>query len=516
MHRWRLIAGFTFVSLAACVAWLFQTSRGLGVTGQWTITPHEWWPIGAWGLPLVVLFLFGGLAALSAYDCFTRAKSPKESRQSAGLCVGAITLFAILWPWFLLGPSGTTNLISASFSDVSNQYFAAAWQMQNARDYTRDYAATEQKPPSIMLAHVATHPPGAVLFYVGARRLYEAIPSLKSTFEGLTRWLTQDDLATAALSANAARRTADRFAGVLQTSNDLPLDAVGGAIFSAFLLSLVVALCVPAIFWLASLGQENLKLQRARGMTAAAFFAIAPAVGLFTFTIDALIAAGILWAVLFLALGLEREKYFWLVLSGALAGLMCFVSFGALAVLAIMGIVVLWHRHRSWLVVLVLALSFVAMWGILLAIFPMQALLIFKQAMAAHRFATLQSRTWDMWVWVNIIVFAVFAGLPLWWMSLVNGAEILRHKCRQITIGQQIGIVTFAVMLLLTLSGGARGEVERLWFFLIAPLAVFASQHLIEKSLSRKTIYLLSALLAAGCIQTILMATALGPLVRPF
>ncbi|MEO6909126.1 MAG: hypothetical protein ABI210_14675, partial [Abditibacteriaceae bacterium] len=73
MLRWRLIAGFTFVSLAVCVAWLFQTSRGLGVTGQWTITPHEWWPIGAWGLPLVVLFLFGGLAALSAYDCFVRA-----------------------------------------------------------------------------------------------------------------------------------------------------------------------------------------------------------------------------------------------------------------------------------------------------------------------------------------------------------------------------------------------------------------------------------------------------------
>jgi hypothetical protein len=516
MHRWRLIAGFTLISLAVCVAWLFQTSRGLGVTGQWTITPHEWWPIGAWGLPLVVLFLFGGLAALSAYDCFMRAKSPKESRQSAGLCIGALTLFAILWPWFLLGPSGTQNLISASFSDVSNQYFAAAWQMQNVRDYTRDYAGKEQKPPSLMLAHVATHPPGAVLFYAGARYLYEAIPPLKSTFNGLPCWLTQDDLATAALTANAARRTANRVAGDPHTPADLPLDAVGGAIFSAFLLSLAVAFCVPAIFWLATLGEENLKLHRARGMTAAALFAIAPTVGLFTFTIDALIAAGILWALLFLALGLEREKYFWLVLSGALAGLMCFVSFGALAVLAIMGIVVLWHRHRSWIAALVLALSFVGIWGVLQAIFPMQSLLIFKQAMAAHRFATLQSRTWEMWVWINAIVFAVFAGLPLWWMSLVNAVETLRNKCRQIAIGQQIGIATFAVMLLLTLSGGARGEVERLWFCLIAPLAILASQHLREESLSRKKIYLLSALLAAGCIQTILMATALGPLVRPF
>lgn len=509
------MAGLTVVSLAGCAAWLFQTSRGLGVAGQWTITPHEWWPIGAWGLPLAVLFLFGGMAALSAYDCFSRAKTPGEARQSAGLCIGALTLFCILWPWFLLGPGGTTNLVSASFSDVSNQYFAAAWQMQNARDYTRDYAAKEQTPSSIMLAHVATHPPGAVLFYAGARSVYEALPPLKSTFDGLTRWLTQGDLATVALSANAARRTAARVAGASQTPADLPLDAVGGAIWSAFLLSLAVAFCVPGVYWLASLGEENLPLRCARGMTAAALFAIAPAVGLFTFTIDALIAAGIVWALVFLALGLERQKYFWTVLSGALAGLMCFISFGALAVLAIMGIVLCWRRQKIALHVAAVIAGFAVVFLVLQLLFPMQLPLIFKQAMAAHRYATLQSRTWGLWAWMNVVVFAIFAGLPLWWMCVTNGAEAIRQR-RHCSVGQQIGIATFVVMLLLTLSGSARGEVERLWFFLIAPLAILAGQHFRESSFPRKKTYLISALLAAGCAQAILMAAALGPLVRPF
>jgi hypothetical protein len=487
----------------------------LGVAGQWIITPHDWWPVGAWGLPLAVLFLFGGLAALSAYDCFMRAKSPGEARQSAGLCIGAITLFAILWPWFLLGPSGTTNLVSASFSDVSNQYFSAAWQMKNARDFTRDYAKTEQQPTSIMLAHVATHPPGAVLFYAGACYLYEAVPPLKSTFDGLTRWLTQGDLATVALSANAARRTAARVAGVSQTPADLPLDAVGGAIWCAFLLSLAVAFSVPAVYWLGAMGEEELALRRARGMTAAALFAIAPAVGLFTFTIDALIAAGVLWALVFLTLGVRRQKYFWLILSGALSALMCFISFGALAVLVISGIVLFWQKQKIPARFASLAVGFAAVIIVLQLLFPMQLPLIFKQAMASHRFATLEARTWHLWVWINIIVFALFAGLPLWWMSLAI-AEVIWNWRKNVTIGQQIGIATFAVMLLLTLSGGARGEVERLWFFLIAPLAVLAGQCLLRRLPARKEIYLISALLAAGCIQTLLMAAALAPLVRPF
>jgi len=103
----------------------------------------------------------------------------------------------------------------------------------------------------------------------------------------------------------------------------------------------------------------------------------------------------------------------------------------------------------------------------------------------------------------------------LWWMCVTNGAEAIRQR-RPFSVGQQIGIATFVVMLLLTLSGSARGEVERLWFFLIAPLAVLAGQHFRESSFPRKKTYLISALLAAGCAQAILMAAALGPLVRPF
>lgn len=489
----------------------------LGVRGQWQITPHEWWPMGAWGLPLVVLLLFGGMAALSAYDCFVRAKSPKESRQSAALSVGALALFTLLWPWFLLGPGGTSNLVSATFSDVSNQYFAAAWQMDEARPFTAAYAATQQNPESVMLAHVATHPPGAVLYYYAARRVYEKLPFLKSTFEGFARWQTNEDLAALALTANASRRTASRVAGAQITSADLPLDAVGGSIWSAFLLSLAAALCVPAVFLLATIGQTDLRLRRTRGLLAAALFAIAPALGLFTFTIDALIAAGVLWALAFLALGLRensgRQKYFWLAASGLVGAFSSFISFGALAAAAIIGIVLLWQRQHFWARLGAVVGGFVVGWLLLIVLFPMNLPAIFTQAMAAHRFATLQSRSWSLWVWINIIIFALFAGLPLWWMSLCSAFNAVREK--RVSLATQIGIAALLTMILVSISGNARGEVERLWLFLIAPLAILAAQWITEVPV-RKQFYGIIALLGAACLQTLLMATALGPLVRPF
>jgi len=505
------------VSLAVCVGWLCQTKLGLGVRGQWLITPHQWWPIGAWGLPLVVLFLFGGMAALSAYDCFVRAKSPKESRQSAGLSVGALALFALLWPWFLLGPGGTSNLVSATFSDVSNQYFAAAWRMDGAREFTGSYSQKQQYPESVMLAHVATHPPGAVLFYYSARRVYEKLPFLKSTFEGFARWQTNEDIASLALTANASRRTAARVAGAESASTDLPLDAVGGAIWSAFLLSLAAALCVPAVFLLAGMGENDIRLQRCRGLLAAALFAIAPALGLFTFTIDVLIAAGVLWALVLMALGLREngnsQKYFWLAASGFLVALSSFISFGALVVWAVIGIVLMWRKQHFPARLGAVILGFIAGWILLKVLFPMHLAAIFTQAMAAHRYATLQSRSWSLWVWINIIIFAIFTGLPLWWMSLCSALGAMRQK--YFSIAMQIGMAALAAMILVSLSGNARGEVERLWLFLIAPLAVLAAQW-ISAVPTRKGVYAIIALLGAACLQTLLMAAALGPLVRPF
>src|SRR5690606_39030888 len=133
------------------------------------------------------------------------------------------------WPWALLGPGGTQNLISSAWSDTSNEYFATAYQVENARYFTREYATQWQKPKAPVQAHVATHPPGAVLFYYGARRVFEAAPFLQDTFGAVAQSLIKEPLLTIAVQATTMRQTAARSAGV-DGAAELPASAAPAAI----------------------------------------------------------------------------------------------------------------------------------------------------------------------------------------------------------------------------------------------------------------------------------------------
>jgi hypothetical protein len=69
-------------------------------------------------------------------------------------------------------------------------------------------------------------------------------------------------------------------------------------------------------------------------------------------------------------------------------------------------------------------------------------------------------------------------------------------------------------MLLLSLSGNVRGEVERLWLFLLPPFAAWAG--LCLHKYGRKRPYLWSGgFIALQAAQTLIMAATLAPLVRP-
>src|SRR5699024_10694004 len=111
---------------------------------------------------------------------------------------------------------------------------------------TRDYAARRQTPSSVLQAHVATHPPGAVLFYYGARRIYEASPFLQSSFGGLAAALTNETVEALATQSQELRASARLAAGVKTPVASLPNSAVGAALWCAFLISLLLASCIPA------------------------------------------------------------------------------------------------------------------------------------------------------------------------------------------------------------------------------------------------------------------------------
>ena len=302
--RW--IASAILVFLTAI--WCFSGRGHLGFSTEWFIAPNQRaWPLGAWLLPFSVLLIFGGAAALSAFDRFKRAKTRREQTNSTIttlVCLG-ITMF--LWPWALLGPGqiqtqsdkltleGRFNIIAAQWSDVSTQYFGLAYQINDAREFSRTYAANQQKPTSRALAHVATHPPGATLFFYGSRRFCETT-GLDGILTGLAATLTSQTPAEMIGAARVARETANLYAGV-GPPPPLPANAIGSALFCAFLMGFSLVLAIPALYGLAFCGGNENGAGERRGLIAVALWVLAPSLNLFAFTLDALVAAGVIWSL---------------------------------------------------------------------------------------------------------------------------------------------------------------------------------------------------------------------------
>lgn len=511
----------TFALLCVLAFWLLVTRSSFGVPHQWYLDPNATpWPFGAYLLPLGVLVIFGGAAALSVYDRFKRAKSEKEKRNSTLTALFCLAIVLFLWPWALLGPGaisqqnphggpprltleGRFNIIAAQWSDVATEYFGVAYQVQDARGFGREYARKWQQPASPFQAHVATHPPGAVLFFYGARRVYEGVAPVKNSFETLAVALTRQKLEESRDLAGALRTSSSRGIGAPDPPS-LPLSAVGGALWSAFLLGFSLVLAIPAVYGLAKSGQSGDEAEK-RGLFAVALWVLAPSVNLFAFSLDAAIAAGSVWTLFLFARALEnpdpKRARFAMIGAGITLALTSFLSFGALAIGAILVLVLIFYRREMLPTRAVeLVLAFGATWLVLALALGFNPIEVFFNAMQVHRFATLGKRSWGAWAAMNLIMWAPFAGFSLLICAL--------RRPQSRFAGAQIGVATLFVLLSLSLSGNVRGEVERLWLFALAPVAVWAA----FAPISTKNRAILLVLQAA---QTVLMAATLGPLIRP-
>jgi hypothetical protein len=499
--------------------WLFIARGAFGLPGQWVLTPNaRFWPVGGWLLPLGVVLLFGGAAALSVYDRFRRAENDQEKRNSTLTALFCLAIVAFLWPWALLGPGsisqsdtrggaprltleGRFNIIAAQWSDVATEYFGVAHQIQNPREFGREYAQKWQNPPSRYQAHVATHPPGAVLWFYGARRVYEGVPALKNGFESLAVTLTGQKLDEMREGASVLRVSSSRGIGAPDPP-ELPTSAIGGALWTAFLLGLSLVLAIPAVYGLAH-GGENNDASEIRGLFAVGLWILAPTFNLFAFTLDALVATGTIWTLFLFSRGLQNSARarIWMFGAGAIWALTSFLSFGALSVGAIL-VLTLAIFQRAQLIprILEIGAAFLAVWLVLALVFAFNPLEVFFNAMREHRSATLQIRSWILWIPMNLVMWAPFAGFAL--------IVCLFRRGKPQNIGAQIGWCALLTLLFLSFSGNVRGEVERLWLFLLAPIAIYAASGDFSPRVR-------AALLGLQALQTLLMAATLAPLVRP-
>jgi hypothetical protein len=204
---------------------------------------------------------------------------------------------------------------------------------------------------------------------------------------------------------------------------------------------------------------------------AVACWALAPAVVLYVATsADAMWAPVLAGALLAAHRGLVRRSWGWTAAGGVLLWLASMLTFAAVLVLPFLAVRALarWREERAWV------LRWAA--GTTVVVLALAALLaattgydVLATVAAINRFWSVApgtSRAYLPWTYGNLVAFAAILGAPLA-AGLVAGTwEALRRRA-----WGSFEVATLACLLAGALWGHTKGEVERMWQFLV-PLAV--------------------------------------------
>jgi hypothetical protein len=479
-----LLVGVQVTATAALLVWLLVLHRPLGKPGEWVYRVNpEAWPLAS-ALPAAAIALVLGLAAflLASWGGRLRGRLAVMPR-----LLGVLLLLAGLPSLYLslaaINPVWLRTLVAYQMSDVSTGYLAEAYRVDGVARYLREFAGNVHRPE-----HLRTRPPGAVLFYYALRRLDEAFPALGDN-------LAVDSVALGGDTAYDLWRYGRGFPG----AGGLGPGSVRVALLAILAICVSAAAAAALLFWLLS-GRRGMAV----GFLAAALLGLSPACALFFQCLDMLV---VFVAVLILAVMGEGwpspRRVFGL---GVLLGLGSMISLSALALAVAVACVsggAKFEKWRSARGLLALVGGFAAVCAVM-ALAGLKPLDVLENALAAHRqIAGADShRSYSVWVWLNVVEFAIFLGLPTfvaacWW------------RRRELSPGAVQALGAAVVLVAVSLGGYVLGETGRI----LAPLMPLMIVYLAESE-DRPGILGIAALLTF--VQTVGMALAMQPVSTPF
>lgn len=483
--------------LLVLAAWLLS-GVPIGVPGQWA------WQVHGRPLPVAGLLravLIGAAIVGVAWWGLWRIRRKRQS--DVGIVAALVGLvFALQIAVASLAPRAGFFLVAGTGSSVATEYFAVARSIGDPWVYCRSYAATQP-----LGHHVATHPPGAVLTYWLCLRLYDSPLFPGGAFASAT------DRIVGAPSSEIARAANSYPGGNLSAAD------VGRAMFCCLALGLCGALTLVPLYWLASRAAS-----RTTAIVVCALFALTPAPVLFFQGLDALVLLLATTATALAYAAVKRQRLGAGAVGGLVLGLLCTITFGATAALVTVGALSLLligrlpktQRRRAG----VCAAVGLGVW--LAAILTLHLLcggqlpLIFRQAMDAHRALTWEGfgRSYSTWIGLNVVEFVCFLGFPGFVaLGLATGGAV-RRRLRGLGDAELIGLVGVCVLLALDLSGSVRGEVARVWMFLMPPLILWAGHRLRRMLTERRSEAILAVVLSL--VQALLLGVTLTPVVLPY
>ena len=446
---------------AAILTVLFLVALATNVA-PWLRGPKEWrWVYAIPGTP-ARLWLPALVLVLYIRSCIWLVSRPGETANggsSRRRVVLALLLSTVMTPAVQLAllymdhPDVRSQLFYRTVSEGANGFFNVGAVVVNRYDFLRHFA---ERMLSWYPTHPQRHPPGLPLMFSLARTFFDAQPALTQQLNEVYR--------------------------PYQCQNVPLMNLPDGAIASAtvqmalpFLMSLVVW---PLYRWAKDTYDQTAAVR------AVLLWPLVPGIALWAAFWTPFYALFTVLAFLLFHRGLNRRSLAFLYLSGVVVSIASFLSLGNLAIVgflglyALIGLVAKPPRPRwNWLLqaALCFVLGAATLWLGLWLRYRLSFFAVWGQAMGRH---LEMNRVGWFWIWYQLYDFFVAAaGMPVlvFWAA---GTAVAFYRVWRRQKPVDVLAVTFLLgLLLLDLSGTARGEVARVWAFMLPlPLVVAVSR----------------------------------------
>lgn len=300
----------------------------------------------------------------------------------------------------------------------------------------------------IYSAHVAISPPGMAVSYHWANQTFEGIP------------VVSDELGPPLRAEQCHNYRFNEKSNAQFTTS-----ALGG-----LLSPLITLLAVIPLFWL---GKRYFSPQAARW--AVLWWPLVPAVLMFQPYPSVIYPALTIPMVLALMYGLTSSNRLWMVIAGVLMSIASFMNFSILPLLLVAGLLALgiFFTQReangwSWWWPFEMGMWYgVGLLTVWIGYYLLYGVTFFEILDATFSSHLDLDRPYIPWLFLHLYDFGFFLGWPMLIAATFGLWALMRlaKHFTELSAGTVLGITIFLTLLILDVSGTARGETGRVWLF---------------------------------------------------
>ncbi len=344
--------------------------------------------------------------------------------------------------------------------------------------FVKDYRAATINPGGVSLS-----PPGLVILYYGFEQFFQAFPLLGDLFGGTVRPLECQNLT------------------MMSWSNTV----LASAWFQMFM-PLWAALGVAPLYKLV-----KLLMDRERARLAVVLWPLVPGMAIFTPRFNVFYATMTVVMLLILWRGLLLNRPWQIVLSGFIVSMAVFFNLSAVPLGLLGGLIILGHRLLPRPAslrpvirdLIAFGLGSASVWVIYWVLTGLSPVTIIRTGMNYH---TVLNRPYFPWLFMHTYDTFLFVGVPITVLVLWRIGRLRRAIRGPITPGDVMAGAGALALIIMVLSGTARGETGRVWLF-FAPVWILLAADLLGEWKQRER---LSFMVAQGlcmlCMAAVLRA----------